>query len=86
MLVNFRQDSVYSPHHIAMDQGFPYATIFLHEDLLARTLMYERDLQQWRLAHIRAGMNDPGRPSYNEVSGDLSLLVPLSGVLGVRWL
>jgi len=52
-----------------MDQKTPLSTLFLHEDILARTFSYERDLRDWRLAEIGAGRPDPGRPSYTEVSG-----------------
>jgi len=44
------------------------STIFLHEDILARTLAYEQDLQAWRCAELNAGRPDPGRPTYNDVS------------------
>jgi hypothetical protein len=50
-----------------MDSSPPDATLFLHEDLLARTLAFERDLQHWRLAEIEAGRGDPGRPPYGDV-------------------
>lgn len=52
-----------------MDKKTPLSTLFLHEDILARTFSCERDLQDWRLAQIDAGRPDPGRPSYIEVSG-----------------
>ena len=51
-------------HHIEMDSSPPIATLFLHEDLVARTLAFELDLVQWRLAEIEAGRGDPGRPNY----------------------
>ncbi|KAI0275731.1 hypothetical protein BC826DRAFT_1114315 [Russula brevipes] len=47
-----------------MDNNPPIATLFLHEDLVARTLAFELDLKQWRLAEIEAGRGDPGRPNY----------------------
>jgi hypothetical protein len=47
-----------------MDSSPPIATLFLHEDLVARTLAFELDLKQWRLAEIEAGRGDPGRPNY----------------------
>ena len=53
-----------------MDEHPPLSTLFLHEDILARTLAYEQDLQAWRIAELEAGRADPGRPTYNEVSGD----------------
>jgi hypothetical protein len=49
------------------------STLFLHEDVLARTLAYERGLQKWRMAELDAGMPDPGRPAYDEVCGDSNL-------------
>lgn len=51
-------------HHIEMDRSPPIATLFLHEDLVARTLAFELDVKQWRLAEIEAGRGDPGRPNY----------------------
>ena len=54
-----------------MDEKPPGLTLFLHEDTLARTLAYEQDLQRWRIAELEAGRGDPGRPSYDEVSGGL---------------
>jgi hypothetical protein len=54
-----------------MDQRPPTSTLFLHEDVLARTLAYEQDLQAWRIAELEAGRVDPGRPTYDEVSGGL---------------
>jgi hypothetical protein len=54
-----------------MNNKTPLSTLFLHEDILARTFSYERDLQDWRLAEIGADRPDPGRPSYIEVSGGL---------------
>ena len=42
-------------------------TLFLHEDILARTLAYEQDLRQWRISELEAGRSDPGRPKYEEV-------------------
>ena len=54
-----------------MDEWPPRATLFLHEDTLARTLAYEQDLHQWRIAELEAGRGDPGRPTYEEASGRL---------------
>lgn len=54
-------------HHIARDNP-PLITLFPHEDVLARTLAYEQDLFQWRIAELKAGREDPGRPLYEEVS------------------
>ena len=42
-------------------------TLFLHEDIMARTLAYEQDLRQWRISELEAGRSDPGRPKYEEV-------------------
>jgi hypothetical protein len=49
-----------------MEERPPRTTLFLHEDLLARTLSYEKDLKQWRTAEVEAGRGDPGRPPYEE--------------------
>ncbi|KAI0300275.1 hypothetical protein BC826DRAFT_992412 [Russula brevipes] len=54
-------------HHGLIDSSHPFATLFLHEDLVARTLAFEIDLKQWRLAEIAAGRGDPGRPKYLDV-------------------
>ena len=35
------------------------AYLFLHEDVVARTLQFERELKQWRLSEIQAGRGDP---------------------------
>ena len=55
-----------------MDQNPPRSTLFLHEDVLARTLAYEQDLQAWRISELEAGRVDPGRPTYDEASGSLN--------------
>lgn len=70
-----------------MDKYSPLSTLFLHEDVLARTFSYEEDLHKWRLAELGAGRPDPGRPSYIEVSGDLySPSCLISALLGIWWL
>ncbi|KAH9992222.1 hypothetical protein BJV74DRAFT_771744 [Russula compacta] len=56
----------------------PIATLFLHEDLVARTLAFELDLKQWRLAEIEAGRGDPGRPDYLDA-------LSVSDILQHRW-
>lgn len=61
LLVNYHRD---------MDARPPRGTLFLHEDLVARTLAYERDLHDWRVAELDAGRGDPGRPQYEHVFGD----------------
>ena len=60
-------------------------TLFLHEDVVERTLAYERELREWRIAEIKAGRTDPGRPTYDQVSGGgLKLLIScLISALGV---
>ncbi|KAF8334439.1 hypothetical protein F5887DRAFT_1273589 [Amanita rubescens] len=58
-------------HHRSVDEQPPGATLFLHEDILARTLAYEQDLHQWRITELEAGRGDPGRPTYEEASGRL---------------
>jgi hypothetical protein len=72
VLVNFCLDPVDMSHHNTMDQNPPRSTLFLHEDVLARNLAYEQDLQAWRISELEAGRPDPGRPTYNEVSGSLN--------------
>jgi hypothetical protein len=56
-----------------MNQCPPRSTLFLHEDIVVRTLAYERDLKQWRLDELEAGRGDPGRPSYEQVSDQFNL-------------
>ena len=51
-----------------MNERPPSATLFLHEDILARTLAYEQDQRQWRISELESGRDDPGRPTYEEVS------------------
>ncbi|KIL64794.1 hypothetical protein M378DRAFT_162958, partial [Amanita muscaria Koide BX008] len=58
-----------SDHRNAVNEQPPRATLFLHEDILARTLAYEQDLHQWRIAELEAGRGDPGRPTYEEAFG-----------------
>ncbi len=53
--------------HACMDFNPAHATLFLHEDLVAKTLQFERELKDWRLAEIQAGRGDPGRPGYGYV-------------------
>jgi len=60
---------VRSDIHDAMDATPAVYTLFLHEDLIARTFAYERDLKAYRLNEIEAGRGDPGRPAYDEVFG-----------------
>jgi hypothetical protein len=63
-------------HHCEMDSTPPVATLFLHEDLVARTLAFELDLKRWRLAEISAGRGDPGRPDYQDVFQVGDILYP----------
>ena len=63
-------------HHSEIGRGAPVATLFLHEDLLARTLAFELDLKQWRLAEIEAGRGDPGRPNYLDAFSVSDILSP----------
>jgi hypothetical protein len=53
--------------HAEMNSHPSFATLFLHEDLLARTLAFEMELQRWRCAEIDAGRGDPARPPYEDV-------------------
>ena len=55
--------------HCRIDSAQAVATLFLHEDLLARTLAFELELQQWRRTELLAGRKDPGRPRYEDVFG-----------------
>ena len=52
-----------------MESPRTFRTLFLHEDIIAKTLAYERDLKTYRLNEIQAGRGDPGRPTYDEVFG-----------------
>ena len=63
-------------HHTEMDRRPPRATLFLHEDLVARTLAFELELKQWRLAEIAAGRGDPGRPNYLDALSVSDILRP----------
>jgi hypothetical protein len=66
-----------SPTHYSETESTPpIATLFLHEDLVARTLAFELDLKRWRLAEIEAGRGDPGRPNYNDVFPVSDILRP----------
>jgi hypothetical protein len=49
-------------------------TLFLHEDILARTLAYERDILQWRIPELEVGRADSGRPKYEEASWSSSFI------------
>jgi hypothetical protein len=60
---------VRSDIHDSMDATPTLYTLFLHEDFIARTLSYERDLKAYRLNEIEAGRGDPGRPAYSKVYG-----------------
>ena len=51
MTVNARE-------HVLIDYRPPHATLFLHEDLVAKTLQFERELKEWRLAEVQAGWQD----------------------------
>ena len=63
-------------HHHEIGGGAPVATLFLHEDLLARTLAFELDLKQWRLTEIEASRGDPGRPNYLDAFSVSDILSP----------
>ncbi|KAF9048187.1 hypothetical protein BDP27DRAFT_1434253 [Rhodocollybia butyracea] len=41
-------------------------TLVPHEDVLARTLAYELDVQAWRRKEVFEGRGDPGRPEYHK--------------------
>lgn len=57
-----------------MDRTIPTCTLFLHEDIMMRTLAYEEDLRKWRIAELEAGRPDLGRPLYDEVSDDFNIV------------
>jgi hypothetical protein len=40
--------------------------------------MYECQLQSWRIAELEAGRDDPGRPSYEAVSGYLNCFLAMT--------
>ena len=61
-------------HHDSTDLHPPKVTLFLDEDVVVRTLAYERELQIWRIDELKAGRTDPGRPPYREVSGGRKIL------------
>jgi len=61
-----------------MDAFLHRSTVFLHEDVIARTLTYERQLQSWRIAELEAGRDDPGRPSYEAVSSHLNYFLAVT--------
>ncbi|KAJ6627407.1 hypothetical protein B0H10DRAFT_1994358 [Mycena sp. CBHHK59/15] len=50
--------------HCMVDAPIPDATLFPREDVLIRTLAYERDVQAYRLERLRSFCGDPGRPEY----------------------
>jgi hypothetical protein len=49
-----------------MDTALPRVALVPHEDVLTRTLAYERDVQAWRRKEVFEGRGDPGRPEYFE--------------------
>ena len=55
--------------HDSMDATPALYTLFLQEDLIARTLAYERDLKAYRLNEIEAGCGNAERHAYNEIFG-----------------
>ena len=71
-------------HHRGMDEHPPSVTLFLHKDILACTLAYKWELQNWRIAELDAGCGDLSKPSYEEVSGSFhsstSCLTYTSGI------
>jgi len=75
--------------HGGMNDIPPCWTLFLHEDIIARTLAYKLDLKTYRLNEIEVGREDTGRPTYKEVFG--ASWIPLPSLLlsspnqGCRW-
>jgi len=67
LLISDYLNQVNANHHASMDQHPAQSTVFLHEDILARTLSYEKQLQKWRISRMMATGVDPGRPSYEAV-------------------
>lgn len=53
--------------HLDMDSTPASKTVFLHEDVIAHTLMFEQELKAWRLKEMQEGRCDPGRPSYEDI-------------------
>jgi len=53
--------------HILIDLCLSCATLFLHEDIVAKTLQFEHELMAWQIAEIQAGWGDPGRPGYGYI-------------------
>jgi len=73
-------------HHRGMDKHPPSLMLFLHEDILACTLVYEQELQHWRIVEPEAGCSDPGRPTYEEASGCFNSSAScLTCTLGIWW-
>jgi hypothetical protein len=40
--------------HRFIDLRPPRATLFLHEDIVAKTLQFEHELKEWRIAEVQA--------------------------------
>jgi hypothetical protein len=77
LLKNCNISVIVSPtHYDEMEDIPPLATLFLHEDLVARTLDFELDVKRWRLAEIEAGRGDPGRPNYLDAFSVSDILRP----------
>ena len=53
--------------HSSIDLHPARASLFLHEDVVTKTLQFEHELKEWRLSEVQAGRGDPGRPSYEFV-------------------
>lgn len=52
--------------HLGIDKTLSQHALVLHEDVLAKTLSYELEMQAWRRGELRAGRGDPGRPEYKQ--------------------
>ena len=63
--------------HSAIDLHPARACLFLHEDIVAKTLEFERELKEWRLSEIQAGRGDPGRPPYEYVFLVSAIVLPV---------
>ena len=42
-------------HHCDIDDWPPQGMLFLHDDIVACTLAYEKDLVDWRMAELKLG-------------------------------
>lgn len=82
---NFWLNQVNTDHHRPMDLRLAETTLYL-EDIIVRTLLYERSLKKWRIEELEAGRPDPGRSSYNTVGWLFNFFLCLNSItLGIWW-